>query len=147
MGNTRFKLMSLILLMLAGACQGHHDQLPGDRDDHRPSGAISASETVRFTGTEPFWGGAVSGTALTYSVPGRPEGERVEVKRFAGRGGISFSGTLKAGPFTLAVTPQACSDGMSDRRYPFMATLQIASEVRQGCAWTDRRPFTQPAKL
>jgi uncharacterized membrane protein len=62
------------------------------------------------------------------------------VSRFAGRGGLSFSGTLRAGDITVAITPGECSDGMSDRAYPFGATLQVDADVRQGCAWTDRHP-------
>jgi len=35
----------------------------------------------------------------------------------------------------LTVARKACSDGMSDRRYPFTATLQVgAGAVEKGCA-------------
>ena len=115
--------------------------MPGDRMDHQPWHGIGDEEVVHFTGTEPFWGGEVSGTELTYKTPEKPEGERIVISRFAGRGGFSFSGALPTGAMTLAVTPGKCSDGMSDRTYPFVATLQIGSDVRQGCAWTDRQPF------
>jgi uncharacterized membrane protein len=43
------------------------------------------------------------------------------------------------------VTRGACSDGMSDREYPFTVTLQVGEEKRMGCAWTDKMPFTGPA--
>lgn len=116
--------------------------MPGDSKDHRPWQGIAREEVVHFTGTEPFWGGNVTGTELTYKTPDNPEGERIAISRFAGRGGLSFSGGLAAGPMTLAVTPGKCSDGMSDRTYPFTATLQVGSDVRQGCAWTDRQPYS-----
>jgi len=105
---------------------------------------IDADETVRFTGTEPFWGGKVSGQELTYTTPEDQAGERIVVDRFAGRNGVSFSGHLDNVPFVLAVTPGQCSDGMSDRTYPFTATLQVRGEQRQGCAWTDSQAFTGP---
>ncbi|HKT84842.1 MAG TPA: hypothetical protein VJQ77_02015 [Novosphingobium sp.] len=141
--SARLASVSAVLLA-AGAIGGCHrpaQDMPGNSEDHRPWHGITVDEEVRFTGTEPFWGGEISGTELTYKTPDQPKGERIAVSRFAGRGGLSFSGKLAAGPMTLAVTPGKCSDGMSDRAYPFMATLQIGSEVRQGCAWTDRQPY------
>ena len=116
--------------------------VPGDTSDTHAYDGIHADETVRFTGTEPFWGGQVSGTLLTYSTPDKPDGDAITVKRFAGRAGVSWSGTFKQQPFTLAVTEGKCSDGMSDRTYPFTATLEVGGEQRQGCAWTERRSFT-----
>lgn len=114
--------------------------MPGDPNDHRPWAGIAAKETVHFVGTEPFWGGTAGPDGLTYSTPDNEKGETVPASRFAGRGGVSFSGTLKAGFTTLAVTPGACSDGMSDVRYPLTVMLQIGDTVRQGCGWTDRQP-------
>ncbi len=106
--------------------------------------AIAADETVQFSGTEPFWGGEVTGSELRYSTPDNIDGVRIIVERFAGNNGLSFSGELNGQPFDLAVTPGECSDGMSDRSYPFVATLQIGEETRSGCAWTDDMPFTGP---
>jgi uncharacterized membrane protein len=103
---------------------------------------IAAGEKVHFTGTEPFWGGDVADGVLTYTTPENQAGEMVAVDRFAGRNGISFSGELDDMPFVLAVTPGKCSDGMSDRAYPFTVTLQVRGEQRNGCAWTDKQPFS-----
>ena len=114
--------------------------MPGDAKDHHPWGGIAADETVHFLGTEPFWGGQAGPQGLTYSTPDNEKGETVPASRFAGRGGLSFSGVLAAGTATLAVTPAACSDGMSDTRYPFVVTLRIGEETRSGCGWTERNP-------
>ena len=116
--------------------------VPGDTSDMQAYDGIRADEKVQFTGTEPFWGGSVSGATLTYSTPENPDGSPIAVARFAGRGGVSWSGTWQDQPFRLAVTEGSCSDGMSDRTYPFTATLQVLGEQRQGCAWTERRSFT-----
>lgn len=110
--------------------------------DTQAYSGIAPGETVHFTGTEPFWGGQVSGQTLTYQTPDDQEGRRLAVDRFAGRNGLSFSGDLEGKPFVLAITPGKCSDGMSDRGYPFTVTLQVSGEQRQGCAWTDKQPFT-----
>ena len=138
------RLTAPLLLLALAACQPTAQNVPGETSDHRPWDGIAENEVVHFVGTEPFWGGDVTGTKLTYSTPENQEGEVIEVTRFAGRGGVSYSGTLAAGAMTLAVTPGKCSDGMSDREFPFVATLQISSEVRKGCAWTERQPFTGP---
>ena len=54
----------------------------------------------------------------------------------------AYSGALNGNAFDMTVTPGQCSDGMSDRTYPFTVTLKIADETRGGCAWTDRMRFT-----
>ena len=98
-------------------------------------------ETLRFTGNEPFWGGEVTGVTLTYTTPEDQDGTVIRVERFAGRGGLAFGGLLDGADFDMTVTPLACSDGMSDRTYPFTVTLKIGEETRNGCGWTERQPF------
>ena len=133
------------LVLLLGACQpGGEAGVPGDRSDHRPFAEISAEEVLQLTGTEPFWGGEISGGTLTYTTPENVAGDRIAVKRFAGRGGVSFSGSWRDQPVDLMVTPGDCSDGMSDRSYPFFVTLKIGGETRNGCAWSAAQPFSGP---
>jgi len=135
--------LGLLAALTVTACHSDTENLPGG-EDQRPYAGIEEGELLRFTGTEPFWGGEVSGNTLLYTTPEDQEGQAIEVSRFAGRGGLSFSGTLDDAPFVLAVTELACSDGMSDRAYPFTVTLQVRGQMRSGCAWTDARPFTGP---
>jgi uncharacterized membrane protein len=110
-----------------------------------PFAAIAADETIRFTGTEPFWGGTIRAGEMLYSTPENQEGQAIAVSRFAGNNGLGFSGSLDGRAVDLTVTPGSCSDGMSDRTYPFTVTLRLGEEQRSGCAWTDRTPFTGPA--
>lgn len=143
-------LAALAFLALAG-CHARRGQdnggVPGDGDSSHPFNGISESETLHFVGTEPFWGGEVRGLTLNYTTPATPAGIRVAVTRFAGRNGLGLSGTLADKILDMTVTPGACSDGMSDRRFPFMVTLKLGEEVRMGCGWTDSQRFTQaPAK-
>lgn len=105
-------------------------------------GAIAADETIRFLGTEPFWNGTVQGTELVYKSLENEAGDTVAVRRFAGNNGLGFSGTLRDQPFDMTVTPGECSDGMSDRTFPFTVTLKIGADQRSGCAWTDAKPYT-----
>jgi uncharacterized membrane protein len=143
--------------LLLGACQqGGSDaaaapqqaadaKLP-DADSTQAYNGIGEDETVHFTGTEPFWGGEVSGTTLTYTTPENPDGATIAVERFAGRGGLSFSGSLEGADIEMTVTPLECSDGMSDRTYPFTVTIKIGDDLRNGCGWSERQPFAGPAQ-
>lgn len=140
--------MLMPVLTLLAACNssgGARDATaPVDGSKAATYAGIGAGDTLRFTGTEPFWGGGVTGETLTYQTPERPEGTAIRVRRFAGNNGLNFSGKLGESPFDMAVTNAACSDGMSDRSYPFTVTLQIGGEMRNGCAWTEARKFTGP---
>ena len=136
---------SLAALLAISACSQAAETaspVPGDQADQAPWSGIESGETIRFTGTEPFWGGESSGTTLTYSTPENIDGDTIAIERFAGRNGLSLSGELEGQPFVMAVTPGDCSDGMSDRTYPFTVTLQVKGEQRNGCAWTESTSFT-----
>ena len=122
------------------------DGVPTDDESTAPYSGIAEDEAVSFTGTEPFWGGEVDGKTLTYKTPDNQDGEVITVERFAGRGGISFSGVLAGAELEMMVTPLECSDGMSDRTYPFTVTLKIGDEARNGCGWTERQPYSGPAQ-
>lgn len=137
-------VIALAALALAACRPGGEASVPGDRSDARPFDAIGKDETLHFTGTEPFWGGTATGETLTWSTPENIDGTALAVRRFAGRGGLSFSGTLAESPFDMTVTPGECSDGMSDRTYPFVVTVRLGSETRSGCGWTEARSFTGP---
>ncbi|OZA93973.1 hypothetical protein U4960_04550 [Altererythrobacter sp. H2] len=134
-----FPLLAALLLPLA-ACQS-----PDENGRSTQAFAeIADSETIRFTGTEPFWGGSAAGDTLIYSTPENPDGTTIAVTRFAGNSGLGLSGALDGKPFDMVVTAGTCSDGMSDREYPFTVTLEIGEDSRFGCAWTDSRPFSGP---
>lgn len=135
-------ILACAALGLLSACHsGNSGDVPGNAEDNTPFDLIGEDELVRFTGTEPFWGGQVQQGALLYTTPEQPDGVAIAVKRFAGRGGLSYSGELENAPFDLVISHAPCSDGMSDRTYPFTVSLSVKGEMRQGCAWTDRTPF------
>ena len=139
--------ISLVLLAALAACSSDHQPagVPGDTGDTAPFADIPKAETVYFTGTEPFWSAEASGGQLIYRTPENPDGIAIAVERFAGRGGLSFSGSAGGASLDITVTPGECSDGMSDNTYPYTATLALGQDTRFGCAWTDADPGTRPA--
>lgn len=148
MRATVFLTALLPALALAACHSGGEDGpvVPGDRSDTRPYAGVAPDEELHFRGTEPFWGGEITGNEMTYRTPARPEGLPITVSRFNGRGGFSYSGKLDGVDFTLAVAPGQCSDGMSDRIYPFAVMLQRGEQQQlHGCAWSKSHPFTGPA--
>ena len=108
--------------------------------------AIGADETVYVTGTEPFWNGEIGAGQAVYRTLEAQEPVPFAVKRFAGNNGLGITGQIDGQAFDLTVTPGACSDGMSDRSYPYTATLRLGDDARFGCAWTDREPFGGPSE-
>jgi uncharacterized membrane protein len=132
--------------VLLAACQQGSES--GTAPGTSPQGftAIAADEVISFGGTEPFWGGSITGSALTYTTPQNIDGTTIAVERFIGQGGLGFSGKLEGLDFDLLITQGECSDGMTDRTYPYVATLKLGRDLRQGCAHTDKQPFSGPAE-
>ena len=87
-----------------------------------------------FNGTEPFWGGSVTGTTIRYMVPEDQFGDVVETDVAYAAESEIYTGSYRGRPFVLVLTRGACSDGMSDRTYAFNASLQVLGETRRGCA-------------
>jgi uncharacterized membrane protein len=124
--------------VLLASCGGEQDaNVPGDTGDESAYSGIPEDAVIAVNGTEPFWGGRLAGCTFTYTTPENIDGVAIPVTRFAGRGGLSFSGQLDGQAVDLAITPGGCSDGMSDRTYPYNATLQLGREQRHGCASLD----------
>ena len=92
---------------------------------------------MKAVGTEPFWGAKLQGRCVTYSTPENQAGARIWTKVETGPMGPIFVGAYQGKPFILRVQPAVgCSDGMSDRKYDWEASLTVAGEERRGCAET-----------
>lgn len=128
-------------LLIASGCA------PQDRiqEDAQSFDAVAPDATINLVGNEPFWSIEIkseSGDILaTYATPDTPDGIAIPVERFAGNNGLGFSGKLEGEALQIAVTPGECSDGMSDRTYPYTATIGIGDQTLMGCGYTDSEPF------
>lgn len=122
---------------------------PGRDDGIDPKGkafdAVAPEEAVTMLGTEPFWNLAIKGEEGVWTTPDNQTGTGFAVTRFAGNGGLGFSGEVDGKPLTATLTPGDCSDGMSDRRFPYVATIALGGETFAGCGYTDRQQFSGPA--
>lgn len=136
-------LPALAALLLAAACT------PAKTDGIDPKGqtfdAVAADDAVTLTGTEPFWTLKIADGAGVWTTPDNEGGTRFGATRFAGNNGLGFTGTLDGKPLTATLTPGECSDGMSDRVFPFVATIALGGDTFEGCGYTDSKPFTGPA--
>lgn len=102
---------------------------------------IASDDAISLLGNEPFWTIAIKNEALIFSAPDLPDDIETQVVRFAGNGGLSFSGELDGKAIIAMVTPGECSDSMSDRTYPFTATVQWGDSALEGCGYTQQHPF------
>lgn len=127
------------LAAILAACGSGSQPKPGDVPAYD---GISASETIHLSGTEPFWSITIEGDRLTYATPDNIGGSVTSVTRFAGNGGLGLSGTLEGAALQIAVTPGECSDGMSDRAYPFTATITLGDAMLEGCGYTNAQPYS-----
>ena len=102
----------------------------------RQGSDVLRNPPLRGVGTEPFWGVRTEGRCVTYSHPDDQAGTRVWTRYAPGpQGGGTWSGALGNRQFVLTIRPRpGCSDGMSDKRYPFEAEVKVSGEVRRGCA-------------
>ncbi|WP_108788506.1 hypothetical protein [Erythrobacter sp. Alg231-14] len=114
--------------------------------DSEPFDAVASQATIYTVGTEPFWGIEITpeGNDLfaIYTSPENLDGSRFPVTRFAGNNGLGFSGSMDGETISVALTPGDCSDGMSDRDYPFTATVAVSAATLYGCGYTSDDPFT-----
>jgi len=92
---------------------------------------------LNLLGTEPFWAVQISKEEQTTTIsrPGEPDtsvGYPVESK---GEGGaVVLTAQSPEGDIVMTLNKRDCSDGMSDRTYPWEAEVVIEGVTLRGCA-------------
>lgn len=119
-------LASASLLALAAAC--------APAQSPAPSAAAGFPRQLQALGTEPFWSLAIEGDRVLYTTIEDQTGVRARVRRDEADGRLTLSGSLAGEALAVTIIPQGCSDGMSDRLYPYAASLRIGTRDLQGCA-------------
>lgn len=105
----------------------------------KSSSASLAQDTIyRISGTEPFWSMIVAKPQIIFT---SMEGDTLtfpyqEPRRAAGRP-EEYLQVFKLDDEQQLIMKQAescpCSDGMSDKEYPYQATLILSDRILEGC--------------
>ncbi len=91
-------------------------------------------ENYSAKGTEPFWSAEITASETTVSRPGETD---VIVKKYETRQDDKWAIiSIKdaKGEFFVTLTKGECSDGMSDTKYKYNATVLVGAETLKGCA-------------
>lgn len=99
-----------------------------------PHTAPWSASGYALNGTEPFWGGSLTGTTVRYMTPEDQFGDEIETRLALAADRETYSGSWRGRAFVLTLRRGPCSDGMSDQVYAFSAELRIGAETRRGCA-------------
>jgi len=96
-------------------------------------------------GAEPFWNLTIDGGRLGFREPDQASARTGSARRSLGDGGLQLAGTLAGETLRATIVAGRCSDGMSDRVYPYTASVRIGERLLSGCAWpTDNPPGDHP---
>lgn len=113
----------------ADAPAGVTADAPGD-----PAGAAWSGD-FDLVGTEPFWAVQIRPAGLTLTRPDKPP---LTVAN-PGAAADGDGGLWAAPGFVVRLSPGDCSDGMSDRKYPFNAVVTVSDQGElQGCGGPPR---------
>lgn len=127
---------------LIAACaqpSSQDDAPPADMPERNGTAEPVIPAEFKALGTEPFWALTATGLgtahSLRFSTPENIDGTLVTIEDESAEGETRrVAGTLDGIPFTVALTVEPCSDGMSDRDYPFAARIAWGGETFRGCA-------------
>ncbi|ALF54497.1 hypothetical protein ACX27_19250 [Nostoc piscinale CENA21] len=95
------------------------------------------SEKFIALGTEPFWSVTVSKNGIVYSSPEVKKQTFPYVQPLAAQGrpaDLVRVYRLRGNNTLILQKVSACSDGMSDKNYPYSAVLILGNKVLEGCA-------------
>ena len=106
-----------------------------------PAGAAPTSETlfsipdaVDALGTEPLWAVMIDAEQIALTRPDHPPVTAPNAGATRTASTAQWRAKTPEGVLKLTVTAGPCSDGMSDRSYPFKAEALIGGRKLKGCA-------------
>jgi putative lipoprotein len=92
----------------------------------------------RAAGQEPFWHLHITPGGMVYTTPEIPETRFAAAEPYVAAGGWVYESSA-TGPEPLSIRatfePGRCQDTMVGVIYSWSATVELAGEVRRGCAW------------
>ncbi len=97
--------------------------------------AATPAADYRALGTEPFWSLTIARGRMRLSEPGRPDAVIATPPLRRTRAGRRYASRA----VVVEIVRAACSDGMSDRRYPERVTVRWRGRVLKGCGGMAQR--------
>ena len=88
---------------------------------------------IDLTGTEPFWAVNIRRDGLTLTGVDRPKLTAPNPGPATGSKKATWDAPVAGGALRIELEELNCSDGMSDRTYPYTATVRIGDETLKGC--------------
>ena len=132
------RALFLASVVLLAACTPPPAGRPGPAD-------AAFALPMRLIGTEPFWGATITADAITLSGADRPHVRLAAGERLVTGAGVRWrTQSANGDPVEVTLVRETCSDGMSDRVYPFRATVVLGQETLRGCAITEAEFLRQP---
>ena len=96
-------------------------------------GGVDLGQPLRAIGTEPFWNLQVKGTTLVLTRPDEPALTATGAVLAASSGKATWTAEKATPPVVATLEAGTCSDGMSDRVYPYKAEVKVGDLVLKGC--------------
>jgi len=131
---------ALLALFALAACQpqgpdGKPAPPPADAPATPAATVLDISKPITARGTEPFWGLTIQGKTFRLTRPDKPDlvAEAPGAAISDGRV-IWIAKTQDGQQMTVTLYVSACSDGMSDLKYPMSAEVVMLNEELRGCA-------------
>lgn len=134
---TRLALAPLCFAALTACSADTRDEAPASVAVEAPAasasplfGGVDLSAPLSVLGTEPFWAVKIADGAAVLS-------RMDEVEASYSVDGFTISdtnATVSHRDFSLTLTANPCSDGMSDRTYPLTSEVRVGEETLKGCA-------------
>lgn len=133
--------LAVVSILGMAACQpqdpdGKAAPPPADAPVATPSGGMDIGQPITARGTEPFWAVEITdGVKFRLTRP-----DQADLLAEAPGAAISPDGAtwVAKGPkgeqLTISLKVAACSDGMSDLKYPMSAQVVLPNQVLKGCA-------------
>ena len=126
----RISLLALIAVLLVS--------YPSFANNTKIAAEVTQVEEINSSGTEPFWNVRVNKSGIVYSSPSAKKQTFPYVTPLSAAGRTPDTVRvyhLRGGNHTLVIKKHnACSDGMSDKEYPYSATFIMNNTVLDGCA-------------
>ena len=98
-----------------------------------PVAAETFKGDINLAGTEPFWSAEIRAGRITLKRPDQGDMAMPNTGPVITGKSAIWNGGGDAGHMTVVVEKKACNNGMSDKTYPYTASVKVGETVMSGC--------------